>query len=350
MLCLEQPRTALLETISECDRLVLLGDVIELRHGPVRDALAAAAPVLDEIGAALGAEREVVLVGGNHDHYLAQAWLARRAQGAEPRPLGLESAIDWYPTEPLAAVASHLSPACVRAAYPGVWLRDDVYAMHGHYADLHTTVPMFERLGAGVMARIVGESGSSPARSEDYEATLSPIYSWIHAVAQSRDGALGRGPQGASTRAWRMLADSSQRPSLRRRGLAAAFPAIVAGLNRAGIGPLRADVSGAELRRAGLAATVAVLARLSISASHLVFGHTHRAGPLRNDDRTEWRTSAGVTLHNAGCWVYEASHIGGSPSTSPYRPGFCVVVEDHGPPALVNLLDGVVAPEAMRVG
>jgi hypothetical protein len=350
VLCLEQPRTALLERISECDRLVLLGDVIELRQGPVRAALAAAAPVLDAIGAALGAGREVVLVPGNHDHYLAQAWLARRSQAAEPPPLGLESAIDWYPTEPLAAVASYLSPASVRVVYPGARLRDDVYAMHGHYADLHTTVPMFERLGAGVMARIVGESGSSPARSEDYEATLSPIYAWIHAVAQTRDGALGRGPQGASTRAWRMLADSSQRRSLRRRGLVAVFPAIVAGLNRAGIGPLRADISGPELRRAGLAAAASVLARLNIPTPHLIFGHTHRAGPLRDDDPAEWRTSAGVTLHNSGCWVYEASHIGGSPSTSPYRPGFCAVVEDHGPPALVNLLDGVVAPEAMRVG
>ena len=34
----------------EFDRLVLLGDTLELRHGPVRDALAAAAPVLRELG------------------------------------------------------------------------------------------------------------------------------------------------------------------------------------------------------------------------------------------------------------------------------------------------------------
>jgi hypothetical protein len=335
----------LLERISECDRLILLGDMIELRHGPIRDALAAAAPVLDEIGAALGPYREVVLVPGNHDHYLAQAWLARRAQDSDPPALELESPVDWYPSEPLAAVASRLSPAIVRTAYPGVWLRDDVYAMHGHYADRHTTVPMFERLGAGVMARIVGDSGSGPARSEDYEATLSPIYAWIHAVAQGRDGAGGRSPQGASTRAWRVLAGSSQRRSLRRRGLIAAFPAIVAGLNRAGIGPLRADISGPELRRAGLAATATVLARLNIRTSHVVFGHTHRAGPLRGDDPAEWRTSAGVTLHNAGCWVYEPSHLGSSPPTSPYRPGFCVVVEEQGPPALVNVLDEAVAME-----
>jgi hypothetical protein len=345
----EQPRTALLERISACGRLILLGDVIELRHGPVRDALAAAAPVLNEIGAALGPDREVVLVPGNHDHYLAEAWLARRAQDGEPPPLALESAIDWQPSEPLAAVAASLAPANVRAAYPGVWLREDAYAMHGHYADRHTTVPMFERLGAGVMARIVRDSGSGPARSEDFEATLAPIYAWIHAVAQGGDGALG-GPHGASTRAWRMLADSSQRRGLRRRGLVAAFPAIVAGLNRAGIGPLRADVSGPELRRAGLVATATVLARLNVRAPYLIFGHTHRAGPLRDDAAAEWRTPAGVTLHNTGCWVYEAPHLGRSPSTSPYRPGFCAAVEDDGPPVLSNLLDGAVALEGMRPG
>ncbi len=303
MLRRQQPRAALLERISDCDRLILLGDVIELRHGPVRDALAAAAPVLDDIGAALGPDREVVLVAGNHDHYLAQAWLARRAQDSQPPPLELESAVDWCPSEPLAAVASRLSPANVRAAYPGVWLRDDVYAMHGHYADRHTTVPMFERLGAGVMARIVRNSGSGPGRSEDYEATLSPIYAWIHAVAQGRDGGRGRGPQGASTRAWRALAGSSQRRSLRRRGLVAAFPAIVAGLNRAGIGPLRADISGPELRRAGLAATATVLGRLNVRTSHLSSATRIAQGRFATTIRRsgEPRPASPFTTPAAGC-------------------------------------------------
>ena len=40
-------------------------------------------------------------------------------------------------------------------AYPGVWLREDVYALHGHYSDLHATVPTFERIAAGAMARFV---------------------------------------------------------------------------------------------------------------------------------------------------------------------------------------------------
>jgi hypothetical protein len=350
VLRIEAARAALLRVASGCDRLILLGDAIELRQGPVREALGAAIPVLGEIGAALGPDREVILVPGNHDHYLAEAWLARRAQASDPPPLGLDSAIDWQPTEALATVASSLSPARFRAAYPGVWLRDDVYAMHGHYGDRHTTVPMFERLGAGTMARIMRDSGSGHGAAEDYEATLSPIYAWIHAVAQSRHGSLGRGTHGASSRAWRALSDHDRNRSLRQRGLIAAFPAIVAGLNRAGLGPLRADVSAPELRRAGLLALGAVLARLDVAPAHVIFGHTHRAGPLPGDHGAEWRTQAGTALLNTGCWVYEAPHLGRTPSTSPYRPGFCAVVEDSSPlapPVLSNLLDGVVGIEEL---
>jgi len=85
----EQALAALLPDVFRCDRLVLLGDVLELRQRPAREALSAAEPVLREIGAALGPASEAVIVPGNHDHHLAAAWLARRARDAEPPPLGL---------------------------------------------------------------------------------------------------------------------------------------------------------------------------------------------------------------------------------------------------------------------
>ena len=109
--------------------------------------------------------------------------------------------------------------------------------------------------------------------------------------------------------------------------------------HRAGLGPLAPDVSGPELRRAGLRAAQEMLERLGVQARHVIFGHTHRAGPLPADDRSEWRTAQGGELINIGSWVYEASFIGDSPGSSPYRPGFAAVVEDEGPSELVNLLD-----------
>jgi hypothetical protein len=349
VLCREEALAALLPEVFRTDRLVLLGDVIELRQRPLREALSAAEPVLCEIGAALGPGSEAVIVPGNHDHHLAGEWLARRARGAEPAPLGLESAVDWEPGETLASVASWLEPARVRAAYPGVWLRDDVYAIHGHYADRHTTVPMFERIGAGGMARLAHDSAAGPARAEDYEAILAPIYAWIHAVAQNRTSTGWRGADGASSRAWRTLSsDSRRRRSARRTALKLAFPAAVAALNRAGLGPLKADISGPELRRAGLLALATTLRRLGVRAPHVIFGHTHRAGRLPDDDGGDWRTPEGADLTNTGCWVYERAYLGRDASDSPYRPGFCAVLDDDGPPVLSNLLDGVVPFEKLR--
>lgn len=311
------------------DRLVLLGDLVELRHGPLRETIAQAEPVLRELGSAVG---EVVVVPGNHDHGLLRGWLERR----ESVPLGLDSDVDWDPREGLGALVQCLAPARVGVAYPGVWLRHDVYAIHGHYGDLHNVVPIIERLGAGLTVRLTGEPEGGPARAEDYEAALAPMYAWIDTVAQM-GGFRGSGGDGSfQVRAWRSLSGADARGGLRRRGLAAAFPAVVAGLNRIGMGPLRADVSAGALRRAGLEAFTEVLVRLGVPAGHVIFGHTHRAGPLPGDDRAEWGR-----LLNTGSWVYEPGYLGDSPGESPYRPGFAAIVEDDGrPPELVNLLDG----------
>jgi hypothetical protein len=313
--------------------------VLELRHGPLREALAAADPVLRELGAALGPEREVLIVPGNHDHGLAAPWLERRRRDGDPPPLGLESELELPAFDPLARVADQLAPAPMRAFYPGLWLREDIYATHGHYGDRHTTVPMLERLGAGVMARVVGEAVAAPRRAEDYEAVLRPMYAWIDAVAQS-DGVRAVGmSHGPSTVAWGALTDRARRRRLRRRAMAAAFPAAIGLLNLAGLGPLSADLSSAQLRRAGLRAFAEVLDRLGVGAAHAIFGHTHRAGPLPADEAGEWVTGAGTQMLNTGSWVHEPQFMGRSPRTSPYRPGFAAVVEGAGPPRLVNLLD-----------
>ena len=351
MLRREGERGVLVSALREIDRLILLGDVVELRHGPLRAALAAAEPVLRELGAALGPGREVVIVPGNHDHGLLRGWLERRDPARE---LGLETPVEADPREALGALAAALSPARTRVSYPGVWLRDDVYAIHGHYCDRHNTVPIVERLGAGLNVRLTGEPEGGPARAEDYEAALAPMYAWIDTVAQM-GGLRGSGGDGSfQIKAWRALGGGGSgargggrargdgprgpgaaRGGLVRRGMLVAFPAVVAGLNRLGIGPLRADVSVPTLRRAALQAFTEVLSRLDVPAAHVIFGHTHRAGPLPGDDPAEWGR-----LLNTGSWVYEPGYLGDAPAQSPYRPGFAAIVSDDGPPELVNLLDG----------
>jgi hypothetical protein len=328
---------ALADAAGGFDRLVLLGDVVELRHGPLREAFAAARPVIERLGAGLRPGAEVVIVPGNHDHRLVRPWLARRSADGVPPALGLESPIAWRDGEPLQRLAEWLVPATVRGAYPGVWLREDVYGMHGHYADRETTVPILERLGSGVMARLLAEANGRPGRAEDYETALAPMYAWIDAMAE-QGGLAGRGGGGLQVRAWRRL-DGSGGGRIAAHATGAGLVAFVYALNRAGIGPLHPDVSGAELRRAGLRAVGRVLAGLGISASHVISGHTHRAGPLHGDEPSEWVAGTGARMLNTGSWVYEPSFVGDDPGRSPYRPGFGAVLEDEGPPALVNLLD-----------
>src|SRR5208282_3527337 len=101
-------------------------------HGPVREALAAARPFFEDLGRAL-VGRELVIVAGNHDHALVEPWLALRgAEEAPPPPLELEQLLAPGEASPAyERIAGWCAPAPVRIAYPGLWLRPDVYATHG---------------------------------------------------------------------------------------------------------------------------------------------------------------------------------------------------------------------------
>lgn len=309
---------------------MLLGDAIELRQGPLRGAFAAARPFFERLGAALGGDGEVVLVPGNHDHQLVAPWLERRRRDAAPPPLGLEQTVAFESGDAVATVAGWLAPARLTLAYPGIWLRDDVYATHGHYLDRHTTVPTFERLSAGAMGRIVGRPPARDAAPDDYEAALAPIYAWSYTLAQQarRGGGTPRGTQGVSVNVWNAIAGNGHRP-LRRRALGALFPLGVAAVNRAGLGPVKADISGAALGVAGARAMGAAVDALGVGARHVLFGHTHRTGPLPGDDPAAWRSAGGVALHNSGTWVFERHFLTRTPGESPYWPGRAIVVDDR---------------------
>lgn len=336
------PRAALLEALEDIDRLVLLGDVLELRHRPPRFAMAAARPFFEDLGRVL-AGRELVVSAGNHDHLLVESWLGERALRA-PEPFALEQRLRPEQASPmLAQLAAWAAPVRVSAVYPGLWVRDDVYAMHGHYLDCHLTVPTIERLSVALMSRVLGRPAASFGCVEDYEAVGAPVFAWRDTVA--RDARPGGAVNRVDTiRAWRALAGeaggSSRIRKLRGLALAGAFPLAVAALNRAGLGPLRTDISTEELRRAGLRAMGEVADRLGLGDAHVIFGHTHRAGPLPSDSESEWHGRGGARLMNSGCWTYDLVFLGRSAGETPYWPGTCVLVEDDisTPPALKRLL------------
>lgn len=299
-------RERLLAALDGVDRLVLLGDVLELREAPVGEILRRAQPFLDELREAF--RGEVVVVPGNHDHHLVSRWLEDRGD----EPLGLEHHME---SELLG----------LPMAYPGLWLRDGVYATHGHYLDAHMTIPRIEAIAIGAVARLTRGLPTGARTPDDYESVLAPIYAFSYALAQSRTArSLGTD---TSRRVWARL---------NGRGLGAralgglAIPLAVAGLNRAGLGPYEGKITRQALRRSGVDAMAALVSHLGIDAEHVIFGHTHRPGPLPSD--LDWQAPAGPRLVNTGSWLLETGLTAEHAGTSPYWPGTMVLVDDDGPP------------------
>ena len=342
VLRLPEPRRRLIEAIAPADRVVLLGDLLELREQRASAVLEAAAPLLDELGEAT-AGKQVVIVPGNHDHQLAGPALdqSRLAGNPELRP---ESTFSTEHSGLALEVAARMPRTEVVLAYPGIRLRDDVYATHGHYLDLHMTVPRLECVIGSAVARFAGTSPDGrPTTAEAYEAGLAPIYAFAYSVAQNSEArAVTRGGT-LSRRVWLL---SSRRRSL--AGLAVggvAVPLAVGALNLMGLGPFRPDLSGGELRRAGLRAVGQVVRALGVDADHVIFGHTHRPGPLPGDGE-DWRVpDGGPRLTNTGSWLHESVFVGPNGPASPYWPGTVVLLRDEGAPEVTNVLRDVELAE-----
>jgi hypothetical protein len=327
-------RRALLEEIGDADRVVLLGDVVELRDRPLGPALELSRPFFEDLGAAIG-DREVTIVPGNHDHRFAEPLLDDLSL-AGAGELGLEHTHGPSPG-PTAAIDDWLGPAQLRMAYPGLWIREDVYATHGHYMDAHLALPRAECVAVAAMIRA---SGPLPERAApgDYERVLRPIYGFGFGVAQVRPAPVVRNQGRISEAAWETLAgaDEARRGGLGERAFRAGFPAGIWALNRLLRSDFEADVSGQAIFRGGVVAATETARRLGLEGVHVINGHSHRAGPLEGE--AEWPLRGGGRLHNTGSWVFaSAFHLPGDPPNA-YWPGTLTWVEDSGPPTRRQLL------------
>jgi len=326
-------RRTLLEEVATADRVVLLGDVLELRELPLAAVLEAARPFFEELGEAL-AGRPVLLVPGNHDHRLAEPLLEQLAIAG--RPLDLEHR-GPPAAEAATRIAAWLGEAELGLAYPGAWLREDVYATHGHYMDCHMSLPRLECIAAAAVMRS-GNAPPDPARPGDYERVLRPVYGLSFGLAQS---GLAVGASRPSERAWRSIssrdhADGRVRRTAIRAIAGGAVPAGVWAVNRLLRADFDADLSAATITRSGIVAATETVRRLRIGAAHVIAGHTHRGGP--EEGEADWRLPGGGRLHNTGSWVFaDAFHHPGAPP-GPYWPGTVTWVEDEGAPRRVRLL------------
>jgi predicted phosphodiesterase len=349
-------RQRLWEALAGVDALVLLGDVVELRDRPLVEAIELATPFFEELGEALDGA-PVVLVPGNHDHHLVEAWLERRRLDGAPS-LGLEQR--GLPEEgPVKTLDDRLGRSELELAYPGIWIRPGVYATHGHYLDRHLTIPTFERLGVAAVERILGMQPVGPGpvepfgpqdevAPEQYERAQAPVYAFLFALAQA--GTRTEAGSSPSARVWAALSPGDT-PVARVRGWllgAVALPGAVGVANRLGLGPVRPDLSAATISRAGIAAMGEVVERLRMEADHLIFGHTHRRGPMPEEG--EWIAGAGTRLLNAGSWVYAPSLLRETAAESPYWPGTVALLEDGRPPRMVHALDSLSREELAAHG
>lgn len=346
-------RERLTSFVAGAERLVLLGDVLELRDRPLPQVLELARPVFADLGRAVG-DGEIVVVAGNHDHHVVEAWLERRLLDSA-QPLGLEQLTE--PEGALEIIAEAVAPARLRVGYPGLWLADGVYAMHGHFLDRHLTLPTFERLGVAMVERVLGvppggdplapPGGEEPVTAAEYERSQTPVYALLFALAQGASQA-GRGnPAVRSVRIFQAMGGGDSRAARVRGWLlgAVAVPSAVGLANRLGLGPVSADLSAGAITRAGLTAMREVANRLQIDARWLIFGHTHRRGP--RPEEAEWLLGRGGRMLNTGSWVHSPSLLGPTAAASDWWPGTVAVVED-GEPRLEHLLDDLARDDLGR--
>jgi predicted phosphodiesterase len=320
-------RRTLFESLQPADEIILLGDVVELREQPLPDVLDVALPFFEEMGEALPGRR-VTMLAGNHDHRVVGEWLEQlRLEG---KHLGLEERADPSVSRIAGTLASRMPDATVELAYPGVWLRPGTYAHHGHYIDVHMSIPRLEAIAVHATARLTGGLPPTPRIPDDYEAAMTPLYAFAYALAQGSNRARRALGMDLSRQVWKRIDTRNDIGSRALRGVA--IPSAVWALNRAGIGPFEAKLNGPALRESGLSAMRDLIDALQIDAREIIYGHTHRPGPLPQD--TTWD----ARLFNTGSWLYEPNLLQTTAGESPYWPGTVIWIEDDKPPFLERLL------------
>jgi hypothetical protein len=312
---------ALLDALAGVERLVLLGDVLELLEGRPRPVMEVAEPVLRAIGARLGGGREVIVVPGNHDAALVRPWLLR--QGV---PSAVDARVPADASPMLERVVSWLEPAQIRVHYPGVWLSDRLWATHGHYLDRHLLPEAAFGIARGLLGRLPRD-GAAPV---DYERAGGPSLTRLEALLTRW---LPR-PLAALFDDLAEVLRAATMPGFRQRVLS----------HR--IAPLTVRLLGAQMRRASIPALARVVHRLDVDAESVIFGHVHRCGPLTADDPQAWRGPGGrPRIVNTGSWVYEPLLVHRATPPHPYWPGGAILLEEGGEPRAIGLLDHLEGAE-----
>ena len=167
----------------------------------------------------------------------------------------------------------------------------------------------------------------------------APVFAFLYALAQAGAGHEPPGwyPHQADlglAHRWRQPVGKAPRLAPRARSRC---PARWASRTAWGWGRCAPTSPRTRSTRAGVDAMSEVVERLRIDAKWVLYGHTHRRGPLEGED--EWVTENGATLLNTGSWVHSPSLLRSSSKGSAYWPGTIAMIEATRTPELVHLLD-----------
>lgn len=311
-------RARLLDALDGVDRLVLLGDTLELATRHPRRTAAAAEPVIRAIGERLGADREVIVVPGNHDAPLVRAWAL--AQG---RRLAPSTAVPPHASRALDGLLSWLAPARTRVSYPGVWLGERVWATHGHYLDKH----LIPESAFGLPRARLQRSFASAAMPTEYERGRA------RRVRHPRESLAAR----LMARPVATVLENGAE-LLRASGIQH-LPRL---MMHSGLAPVTASTLDLQMRHAAISAMARVARRLGVDADCIVFGHVHRRGPI---DEERWPSVDSTRYVNTGSWVFDPLLVDRATPPHPYWPGGAVLLEHGREPRSLGLLDDLGADE-----
>jgi hypothetical protein len=318
-------RARLFDALDDVERLVLLGDTMELitRH-PQRAAMRTE-PVIQAIGQRLGRDREIIVVPGNHDAPLIRAWAF--AQGARLQPSTL---VDRRASPSLDRLLSWLAPARTRVSYPGVWLGDGVWATHGHYLDRHLLPESAFGIPRGPLRR--AEAGT--ALPIEYERRRHRRSRGRRSAAHDSFGTrLMARPVGTLLEGAAELLRTATMPHVPRL------------MMNGGLAPVTARLIDTQMRHASIPAMAHVVRRLGVQADWVLFGHVHRRGPIDDEHWPAPRGAGGTRFANTGSWVFDPLLVDRAAPPHPYWPGGAVLLEDGRAPRSLGLLDDLDADD-----
>jgi UDP-2,3-diacylglucosamine pyrophosphatase LpxH len=365
------------------DEVVLLGDVLELRFQRMDEALRAARPFFTALGhtlrrrSRLRRPARVVYVAGNHDHHFALQLIEREQEATIERgdavPYRFSGRVRTAPQMfLLRALREMLGPQIeVEFAYSYARLETatgPALAMHGHYLDLHLESPGEHLLALVQQALTAYQLDTLPPGFDLYEAVLRPQFELLYWIGQSPAGAqvqsdLWRRLRGDSRQVPRGLFGRVKRVAARRalrvaEALAGAAARQLTDRVLKGDVTLVSPVLGADVGE-GIDALMASLSALQPEIlalergqalpTHIIFGHTHRPGPLAGlDAPRRWQaTFAGraVELWNCGSWLYDSQRALTEEYYRTRWPGTVVLLPDDEPPRVVSLLKDLSADD-----